>query len=271
MKRHLSTILILGCALLVAGWQLLALYARRGQEPLQIQAEDFASLALDVPGWQSTKLPVPNDPLAPTIVAYRLTRRADATRLLLRLVHGYNMVDCMRIKHYDVRGKDESGENLKPEGGIDGKGSEANLEPSGFRFSDPSGFLQCWRLSKGDQHSLWITAMLSGGDLAYTGKDTRSMSFPRIGTADAASWNPTGLSWRSLRHPISNSRQALRSHWNASRSDIWVFLRLRRPAWVSDKDLTLVLEGDPRHPLSQSEMTGIIDAAHSSLREGRRQ
>ena len=102
MKRHLSTILILGCALLVAGWQLLALYARRGQEPLQIQAEDFASLALDVPGWQSTKLPVPKDPLAPTIVAYRLTRSADATRLLLRLVHGYNMVDCMRIKHSQV-------------------------------------------------------------------------------------------------------------------------------------------------------------------------
>jgi hypothetical protein len=269
MKRHLSSILILGCALLVAGWQLLALYARRGQEPLQIQAEDFASLALDVPGWQSTKLPVPNDPLAPTIVAYRLTRRADATRLLLRLVHGYNMVDCMRIKHYQVRGVRSQGSGVRSqESGVSEKSSKGMMPDACPLTPESETALQYWTIKKAGEQTLWITAMLSGGDLAYTGKDTRSMSFPRIGTADAASWNPTGLSWRSLRHPISNSRKALRSHWNASRSDIWVFLRLRRPAWVSDKDLTLVLEGDPRHPLSQSEMTGIIDAAQRSLRDG---
>jgi hypothetical protein len=39
----------------------------------------------------------------------------------------------------------------------------------------------------------------------------------------------------------------LRSKWNASRSDLLTFLRLRQPAWASDVMLTLVSEyrGEP--------------------------
>ncbi len=262
MRRHFLSILILGCALLVAGWQLLALYARRGMEPLQITSADFADVGLDIPGWRSTKLATPHDPLAPTIAAYRLTRSGDATRLLVRLVHGYNMVDCMRIKHYDV-GRAEIGENLKPGIGI-GEGGIPQTTNNQQRST-----LQWWELSKGGESAVWVTAMLAGSDLGYTGKDTRSMSFPRVGTPDAASWNPTGLSWRSLRHPIRNGRQVLRARWNSSRSDIWVFLRLRRAAWVSDKDLTLVVEGDAEHPLPGAEMERVMVGAQRSLRIAR--
>jgi hypothetical protein len=86
------------------------------------------------------------------------------------------------------------------------------------------------------------------------------MAFPRVGTPDAASWNPTGLRWSSLRHPIRNTRLFVRAKWNASRCDLLTFLSLRRPAWVTDSYFTLVVEGgmDPQEPLLHAAELGRV-------------
>ncbi len=148
--------------------------------------------------------------------------------LLVRIVHGYNMVDCMRIKQYEV-------DCL----------ADTRVSPpiSAFSFQLSALPIQMWKLTSTiDESSVWLTTMLRAADFAATKVDTRDMAFPRVGTPDDPSWAPTGLKWSSFRHPIRNARLALRARWNASRRDIWTFLRLRQPAWASDEMLTMVTE-----------------------------
>ena len=100
-----------------------------------------------------------------------------------------------------------------------------------------------------------------------TDVDTRDMAFPRVGTPDAPGWNPTGLKWSSFRHPIKNLRQVIRARWNTSRCDWMTFLRLKRPAWVSDEVLTLVGEykGKSVKPANESDVTACVLSAQQLL------
>jgi hypothetical protein len=103
--------------------------------------------------------------------------------------------------------------------------------------------VQIWRItSASGKVSIWMTTMLRTVDFSPTKVDTRDMAFPRIGTPDSPSWQPTGLKWSSFKHPVKNSRNALRSKWNNSRCDLPTFLRLRQPAWASNEMVTLVTE-----------------------------
>ncbi len=178
--------------------------------------------------------------------------------MLVRLVHGYNMVDCMRIKHYDVKlladtrdGLQDGDLSLWRRDALVELGQRPNSQlptPNAQRLTPnaPSAFplpVQIWKLeSSNSDRSVWITTMLKAADFAVTSVDTRDMAFPKVGTPDDPSWAPSGLKWSSLRHPIRNARLALRARWNASRADIWTFLRLRQPAWASDEMLTMVTE-----------------------------
>jgi len=209
---------------LLAVWMIAAHHAGQGAKAPGSDVSRFQGFSPHIAGWQARAVKLATDSLRPDIVAYRFTRTTEPDRsvsVLVRLVHGYNMVDCMRIKGYAVA---------------------AVNAPLPAPESAPTA--QYWQLvDRGGGTSQWVTVMLRATDLAATDLDTRAMAFPRVGQPDDLGWNPTGLKWSSFRHPVSNFRLWLRARWNGSRCDWLTFLRLKRPAWVSDKYYTLVAEG----------------------------
>lgn len=248
MEIVAATVLVL-CVVLVAGWEIAAKMAAQPFDELRLKAKDFTEFSPQSERWSIRLLHVKATPTEPTVIAF-LLRGSDGSPvdnrnspqstlysplsapILVRIVHGYNMVDCMRIKEYTV-------EML-----ADTRSEPPTVSPS-FPLSATHQELplQMWKLTSSiEESSIWITTMLRAADLSATKVDTRDMAFPRVGTPDDPSWAPTGLKWSSFRHPIRNARQALRAKWNASRCDIWTFLRLRQPAWASDEMLTMVSE-----------------------------
>lgn len=226
-ERWMAAAILCG-ALLVVCWQLAAWHAKRGFDPMRLSPEDFDAFRPDFAGWEVRQVYAKRTATEPTIVAYELRPGRDLApeggwRILVRLVHGYNMVDCMRIKYYDVELLDQ------------------NLD----RWPDTEVVMpyQLWRLThKKRADQVWMSSMLEADGFEGTHVDTRDMAFPRVGTPDDPAYRPTGLSWRSLRHPWRNFRRFIRGQWNASRTDLLTFLRLRRPAWASDVMVTMVSE-----------------------------
>ena len=287
-ERWVAALLIL-CAVVVAFWEIMSNRSRRPFQAFEITAADFADFAPQSDGWQYERLPVHDDPVEPNILAYRVRRSEDGdprsderdpalraprsafrnSPVLVRLVHGYNMRDCMRIKGYEV----ELIADTRPTASSPPPKSPMNpMQP----MHPISKNLQAWRLtySTGDR-SIWVTSMLRVGDFARTGIDTRSMAFPRVGIPDNPGWFPRGMSWRSLRHPIQNFRLFLRARWNASRCDWLTFLGLRQPAWASDELLTLVVASQAgsgsvsRDAEALEDAIGVFEMIHGELREWR--
>lgn len=260
-SERMIAALVVVCVALVAFWMLAARHAARGFSPLRLSNTDFAGFLPASEHWQSRVVYVKSSPVEPTIIAYELRPviRAGETMLpggdapvLVRVVHGYNMVDCMRIKHFGV---DLLEDNL-----VAWKAFEANMQ--GMPSSPP---MQIWRLREPrEPERVWISSMLSATDFSGTAVDTRDMAFPRVGTPDDPAYRPTGLHWRSFRHPIRNLRMFIRSRWNASRMDVLTFLRLRQPVWASDVLLTLVSEyrGRDAADRSNAEMQRHVHNAH---------
>ena len=260
-RESLGALLLLVCVAVVAAWMLAARHAARGFAPLRVQDSDFAGFLPASAHWQARIVYVKRTPTEPTIIAYELQPVIAAGRpvapggdapVLVRVVHGYNMVDCMRIKHFGV---DALGDNLAV-----WRAYEAGMEA---RPVQPP--MQIWRLREPREPArIWVSSMLAANDFAGTAVDTRSMAFPRVGTPDDPAYRPTGLRWRSFRRPIHNFRMYLRSRWNASRMDVWTFLRLRQPAWASDVLLTLVSEyrGADAAARSDDEMQQQVLRAH---------
>jgi hypothetical protein len=221
-RQHVYTAILVCCAALMAFWQIMAHWSRRAWEPFELTAADFESFRMESADWRVERKPPGDDPLQPNIlVLHMLASREDPSSagpvpVLVRLVHGYNMCDCMRIKGYTV---ELLADTRKP--GAPGR--------------------QLWRLTSGaGDVSVWVTRMLRAGDLAGTDVDVRSMAFPRVGTPDDPRWMPEGLTLKSLRHPVRNLRWYFRAKWNNARADWLTFLGLKRPAWASDEMLTLV-------------------------------
>jgi hypothetical protein len=214
MRRHCITILIAGCLLLVAAWEIAAHRSRHPFRPFALTAADFAGFVPRIPGWTlQTGVPVPSDPAEPNILYFPATANRGA-QAVARLVHGYNMPMCMKIKGYAVALLQD------------------NLRSNGS---------QVWRVTSRTGHvSVWVTSMLRSGDFMAAGVDIRRMAFPYVGIPDEVGWAPDGLTLRSLRHPVANLRQFLRARWNASRCDWLTFLGLRQPAWASAELLSLV-------------------------------
>ncbi len=261
--------LLLVCVGLVTFWLFAAKQAARGFSPLRLGSEDFAAFTFSDPAWQARVVFVKSTPIEPTITAYELrpVHPAGATvdpgrgaPILVRFVHGYNMVDCMRIKQFDVKllGDDR-----------------AHWRDTG-RARDPGEGppMQVWRLTEPrGPGRVWVSSMLLASNFSGTTVDTRDMAFPRIGVPDDPAYVPTGLKWSSFRHPIRNLRYFLRARWNASRTDILTFLRLRQPAWASDVMITMVSEyrGHDAPDRTDAEMMPQVVAAHQAMyRELRR-
>ena len=286
-KKHEKAVavVIILCMMLIAGWEIAAKMAAKPFDELKLKAEDFSGFVPSSDKWTVRLKHTKATPTDPTAIAYELRPSASSclsqrspaklkptdqrpktsdqntnrptAPLLVRIVHGYNMVDCMRIKQYKV--------NLIS----DLRSSASALRDSGVTSRPPASDLrlpaQIWRLtSSSGKVSIWITTMLRTVDFAPTTVDTRDMAFPRIGTPDNPSWAPTGLKWSSLKHPVRNLRNTLNARWNASRCDLPTFLRLRQPAWASDEMLTLVTEyhGSSVDPDHENTVVKYVLSAH---------
>jgi hypothetical protein len=246
------------CAAVVAFWQVMSSRSRRPLAPFQLTAADFGDFRPTDEGWSAEALPVNYSSTEPCILSYRLRRAGpDARRpVVVRLIHGYNMPDCMRFKGYGVELLSDHRRLPGPDRSVAGSGAS-----DGRR-------LQVWRLTSDlGEVSVWVTSMIRTGDFGETDVDTRSMAFPRISTPDPPGWLPEGLTWRSLRHPVANFRQFLRTKWNNAHCDLWAFLRLRRAAWASDDLLTLVAAsgGGPVPRGEEPEAVRHVEAAHAFL------
>ncbi len=236
-------------AVLLSAWLVVSRQTGGIHDPQHGKPDRFIGFFPRIPGWQARTVQVASSTIEPNILAYAFRPLPDGPApaqrsepVLARLVHGYNMVDCMRIKGYRV-------EQVADDGSL--------ATGQVWRMTSPNG-----------RTALWLTLMLDADSLAAANVDTRSMSFPRVGTPDAPSWNPTGITWTGLRHPIRNTRLWLRSRWNSSRRDLLTFLRLRRAAWVSDRHFALVVEGWPLKD-GESPPDGDVEALRRLLLECR--
>lgn len=269
-ERAIASLLIV-CVAVVGFWELMANRSRSPLNPFGLTSESLADFGPDAAGWRVLRERVEPDPLEPNILVLRLFPRSPAgpqdvpfprqhthAAVLVRLVHGYNMRDCMRIKGYKVAL-------------VGDLRDAAYVEDERLRSSSSDGSYpkcQIWRLtSGGGTISIWITSMLSAGDFSETDVDVRAMAFPRVGIPDDPGWRPVGLTLRSMRHPVRNLRLFLRSKWNSARCDLPTFLKLRRPAWASDELLTLVAAstGVSVEPASEREMVDHVMSAQKDV------
>jgi hypothetical protein len=167
----------------------------------------------------------------------------------VRLAHGYNMPDCMRIKHYQVELIQDSRKDQPLAGGHR---------------------VQVWRLiSQSGERAVWVTSMLDAGDMSETEVDVRSMAYPKVGVPDDPGWVPRGVDREFLKHPVRDFRRLLRTKWNNANCDWAVFFKLRQRAFASDEMLTLVAatEGGTVKPGAESNAVSEVLAAHGVFRE----
>ncbi len=278
--------LLVLCVTLVVAWEIAAKVASRPFDELRLNPEAFSGFTPQSPQWSIRLIGVQSTPTEPTVIAYRVQRDLSSLSslpsvqnapLLIRIVHGYNMVDCMRIKQYkvtllaDARSKIENRKSKIENQNIPPTSLPAPRLPfpvSTFDFPISNLPYQLWRLTSSiDESSIWVTTMLRSADFGVTTVDTRDMAFPRVGNPDDPSWAPTGVKWSSFRHPIRNLRDFIRAKWNASRCDIWTFLGLRQPAWASDEMLTMVTEyhGPPVSPQQEAAVGQYVLQAHAFM------
>jgi hypothetical protein len=270
----IAAVLVL-CAAVVGFWEVMAVRSSRPFGPFELTASEFQDFLPRSDQWDIRSLPVETTQLEPNIVMFRLRRRSlngrrntpnadtpalpysdtpirrSAHTVWVRLVHGYNMCDCMRIKGYtvellaDTRGSGRNGETRE---------TALSQQPNNPTTQQLPPNLQVWRLTSGaGDVSVWATSMLRAGDFRKTAVDVRSMAFPRVGVPDDPGWVPRGFTLKGLRHPIRNLRLYLRAKWNSARCDVATFLRLRQPAWASEDMLTLV--GTSHYGLQPDELS----------------
>jgi hypothetical protein len=295
-ERAVAVLLVL-CVAVVGFWEVMSRRSERPFDPYAVTSEDFDGFVPRSSVWSVDRLPVSSSPTEPNILAFGVRPEGEqgpignAGPVLTRLVHGYNMPDCMRIKQYEVGLIRDYGEDTpqRAQGarrdaeaagmpvGTPGTTAEreivphhgqptSHVPPPTSHVSRPA--VQVWRLtsSAGDA-SIWVTSMLRVADFGDTDIDVRSMAFPRVGIPDDPNWVPRGLTWRSLMHPVRNLKAFMRSKWNASRCDPWVFLGLKQPTWASEEVLTLVSawKGRPVGSDEEAAVAAYVEQAHGML------
>jgi len=266
MRKWFIPGMLLACLVTILLWTIMAGLHRRPFQPFSITAADFLHFApTSTVGVVRTIRLDPDEPGAINIMALQIVS-AGGARQVIRLAHGYNMPMCMKIKGYRVEEISGAGQR-----GAEGEkvGDRRNQQP----------LIQVWRLtSSTGAHAVWITRILRAADLLDANLDVCSLPFPRVGIPDDPGWNPQGIGWAALRHPVRWFRQSLRSAWNSARCDLAVFLRFKQPAWASDELLTMVAsselvteQGDLAaviHRLEQ-EQSSILCQARDYQRDGK--
>jgi hypothetical protein len=243
--------LLVGCVLLVIGWELMIAHNRSVQTTFTLTRSAIGRFLPVCPGWQVVEIPIQEDPQEPNIISFRMDPRGGANGnspapTVSRLVHGYNMHDCMVEKGYRV----------------------ALLQET-LRSRDSNNWVQVWRLTSdiGDS-SIWVTSMLRPQDFKMTDLDVRSMPFPKISPLDDRSYSPTGLSWRSLRNPVQNLKRFFHRKWSDARGDWLTLLGLKPAAGASGEVLTLVTAWKGALSPStnqQVEVTAMVLDAHGKV------
>ncbi len=255
MRKYIAPGLLVACILVVAAWLVAGRFSARPFKAFDLTAEDFAGFTPKVAGFKVRVLPVTvREQAEPNVVAYLAECEGSPVGLGFRLVHGYNMPMCMKIKGYRV---EEVAKLLSPRSVMEGGGDSPTNQP--LTRLVPYGLpLQIWRVisSTGDT-SIWITTMIRSGDFSVTPVDICSMAFPRVDIPDDPNWIPQGLGWADLKHPLQSSRQYFRARWNASRTDLLTFLRLRQPAWANEELLTYVTCSHS-FPVTHENEAGVI-------------
>ena len=268
-QRWVAGVLLV-CVAVVVFWQVMASRSRSPLRPFELTAEDLRAFDLRSGEWSSRRLPVNSTPTEPNVLAYALERKGVGDGSLapfarfpirIRLLHGYNMCDCMRMKGYRVDLLADTRRELgaAPDAGSNGRAAAAGVVPEGHQA-------QIWRLtSETGDVGLNISGMLRAGDFAETGIDMRSMAFPRIGVPDEPGWLPQGLRLSSLKHPIRNFGLLLRAKWNNARCDLATFLRLKQPAWASEELMTLLVESQSPSAVSADEPAALREVTAAYL------
>lgn len=245
MRRTLVPGLLVGCTLLVAFWIVAARQQARPFKPFTLSYNDFAGYCPAIEGASVTSLVVSAiDPAEPNIAAFGVERGqgSNPSRVGIRLVHGYNMPMCMKIKGYTV-------------------------EPVGD-VPDDRFPMQVWRVaSSTGEGSIWLTTMIRAEDFSVTKEAVTSMAFPRVDIPDDPNWVPRGFTLDDLRHPVQAFQIWFKARWNASRTDWLTFLRLRQPAWASDELLTYVSRSlvPSVTPGNESEVIRQVAAGHRAM------
>ena len=270
-KEHMVFVVLVLCVVIVAFWEIMSNRSRNPFRVFQLTAVDFQGFAPVSSYWHVRPYSVPADPIEPNILTYSVTSpgeegagfqgigKSGQNQFWVRLVHGYNMQDCMKIKGYKVA--------LIRTIHCMSSNETANLPADGNPGNGNKGIHQVWKLtsSVGDV-SIWMTSMLRTGDFNVTDVDVRSMAFPRIGIPDDPGWLPRGMTLKSLRHPIRSFQKLLRTKWNNARCDPAVFLMLKQPAWASDELLTLVTAlNNLRAGENEDKITGEVIAVHNFI------
>lgn len=237
--RMVATTLIV-CIAVVAFWEIMAHRSDRAFSPFELVADDFVAFRPTCAGWDVEFVPVNPDPVEPNILMYVL--RSDRSSAFLkqrplvqRLVHGFNLVDCMVEKGHRVELFASTRE------GDGGEGVE-RLPPAVLNSGTP---LQVWRVvSPTGDAAVWLSTMLRAGDFAATDVDTRAMPFPRVPFPEHAGWTPRGFTKEGLKHPVQGLKKYFKYKWNSSRGDFLTMIDLKQEEWASENDLTLVTLSD---------------------------
>jgi len=313
LQRMIPMVLLL-CVAVIVFWEVMANRSRRPFRVFDLNSDDFVTFQPASDEWSVERIKVvADDPSAPNLLAF-LVKRVDGKRtdvrgqgsevsglgsnvygqwskvsslpILVRLVHGYNMPDCMRLKGYKV---EEMGEVRSQGSGVRGQGSEnkdqmsdpcptSHCPPLAERsnvyglWSDVFPLVQLWRLTSDiGERSVMASAMIRATDFGGTDVDICSMSFPKIAAVLGPEGAVEGFKTSSLRHPVRSLRLFLAAKWNNSRSDLLTFLRLRQPAWASNDYLAFTSAsrgGDvpsETEPLVASEVLAAQDFIYEAL------
>lgn len=242
-------LLVCGC-LLLAFWLVMAERSALPGKGYALRARDIADFQPGIPGWAIRAKPIDaENPTDPNIMGLELVGESasggSVPRFFIRLVHGYNMPMCMKIKYYTVEKIQDRGiravSDPKLQSAFRSLSSSTHQPINSTTALPPELPIQLWRLTSGaGSVSLWVTTMIRAGDFTPTQEDICSMAFPRVETPDDPNWVPRGFRVEDLRHPGEGIQRWWRSRWDGSRWDWLTFLRLRKPVYGSEELLTYV-------------------------------
>jgi hypothetical protein len=288
IRQHIVSGLMVFCTLLAAFWLVMSWSSRRSYDSFTLTPEKMATFHPALEGWDVRALPITRDDLIDAnIAAYSLVRDSSSSvinnrqpipnnRFLVRLVHGYNMPMCMKMKYYTV----EKILDYKVRPVADPKlrsafrNAKTIYDGTGELFTSvPEGYplpIQLWRLTSSvGTVSIWATTMIQSDDFSPTEDDICSMAFPRIDIPDDPNWVPRGLAWDDLRHPKAAFMRWFRSRWDGARWDVLTFLRLRRPVRTSEELLSYVtlIEVVAENNTNAIDIRELLEAHGTMLKE----
>ena len=204
-------VVLAACIGVVAFWEVMSHLSQAPGGPLAHTVAEYAGFDPSVAGRSTTRLEASSDHPSVQGIASFVFAAPEARSAVVRLVHGYNMPDCMKLKGYTV-------EEL--EGG-DGR--------------------QAWRLTSDiDDVSVWVTSIVRADSLLSADVDIRDIAFPRVAAGDDLAWVFKGFSASSMKHPVRNFRKFMNRKWSNARCDVACFLKLKKRPWMSDTVLALV-------------------------------